>query len=61
MILLDGNLVSWKSKKQSTVALTSTEAEAIAATETASELLWTVNIMYSFGLDVGVPKLLCES
>lgn len=36
----DGSAVSWKSKKQNIVALSSTEAEYISVTEAANELLW---------------------
>lgn len=47
LIYVGGNLVSWLSKKQSTFALSSTEAEIIAATETMRELLWIQNLLLS--------------
>ena len=37
---IDGGAVSWSSKKQAVVALSTTEAEYIAATHTAKEALW---------------------
>ena len=40
LVLFGNNLVSWSSKKQSTVALSSTEAEIIAATEATREIQW---------------------
>ena len=37
---LSGGAISWSSKKQSTVALSSTEAEYIAGAHTAKEAIW---------------------
>ena len=37
---LSGGAISWSSKKQSTVTLSSTEAEYIASTHTAKEAIW---------------------
>jgi hypothetical protein len=38
--MLAGGCISWCSKKQATVALSSTEAEYIAATQAAKEAIW---------------------
>uniref|UniRef100_A0AAV1UU28 Polyprotein n=1 Tax=Peronospora matthiolae TaxID=2874970 RepID=A0AAV1UU28_9STRA len=38
--ILNNGYVSWRSKKQSTVALSSTEAEYMALTEAAQEAIW---------------------
>jgi hypothetical protein len=40
IFLIDGGAISWSSKKQPVVALSSTEAEFIAATHAAKELMW---------------------
>ena len=61
VIYVGGNLVSWKSKRQSTVALSSTEAEIVAATESIREILWIGNILKSFGIPHGKPKLFCDN
>jgi hypothetical protein len=38
--LLDGGAVSWSSKKQEIIALSTTEAEYVATTHAAKEALW---------------------
>ncbi|KAL9830518.1 putative RNA-directed DNA polymerase [Arabidopsis thaliana] len=48
---LGNNLISWSSRKQPTVAKSSTEAEYRAMSETASEITWIVNLLK----DLGVP------
>lgn len=44
VVLLNGNLVSWRSKKQSAVTLSSTEAEYVALCDCVKELQW-INIL----------------
>jgi hypothetical protein len=39
-ILIDGGAVSWSSKKQELVVLSTTEAEYVAATHAAKEIIW---------------------
>jgi len=60
-IFLDGNLVSYSSKKQSTIALSTTEAEIIVATETMRELLWLRQLLISCEYNTNVPILYCDS
>jgi len=45
--------VSWSSKRQPTVALSTTEAEYMALTRAAQQALW----MYSFMSEVGLPQV----
>jgi hypothetical protein len=43
--------VSWQSKLQKCVALTTTETEFIAATEASKELLWLKKFVCELGFD----------
>ncbi len=47
----DGPLISWKSKKQSTVALSTCEAECIALAVTAQESMYLVQLLNSMEND----------
>ena len=47
--VLNGAAVSWNSKKQSTIALSSTEAEYIALTQAVTESLWLQAILDDLG------------
>ena len=40
VFLLNGGAISWTSKKQSSIALSTTEAEYMAMTQAAKEILW---------------------
>jgi hypothetical protein len=49
--LLDDSLISWRSKKQSVVARSSTEAEYRALADTTAELLWLRWLLQDLGID----------
>jgi hypothetical protein len=57
---LGSSLVSWSSRKQSSVAQSTTEAEYVAAASCCSQLLWTTYTMSDFGEYTHVP-LQCDS
>ncbi|GKF84220.1 hypothetical protein Tco_0249118, partial [Tanacetum coccineum] len=40
VFILNGGAVDWKSSKQSTIAMSTTEAEYISASEAAMEAVW---------------------
>ncbi|KAH9752745.1 Integrase catalytic domain-containing protein [Citrus sinensis] len=46
---LGGSLVSWRSILQSTIAMSSTEAEYMAATEAVKEAIWLRGLLGDFG------------
>ena len=53
--------MSWKSKKQPTVARSLAEAEYRAMANVASEVDWLVKLVQDFGISVGSVKLLCDN
>jgi len=58
MIKLGGAAVSWTSKAQKTVALSSTEAEYMSLSDTSRQLVWTRSLMQEIGFKLG-PLPLC--
>ena len=56
-----GNLVSWKSKKQSVVARSSAEAEYRAMALATCELLWLKSLMTEMGFRAKSMRLFCDS
>ncbi|KAL5544289.1 hypothetical protein UlMin_008073 [Ulmus minor] len=61
-IFIGDSLVSWKSKKQTTVSRSSAEAEYRAMAATASELTWLRQLLQDFQVDVSSPALLfCDN
>ncbi|KAJ0622300.1 putative RNA-directed DNA polymerase [Helianthus annuus] len=61
-VFLGSNLVSWKSKKQSTVSRSSGEAEYRAMCSATCELIWIVNVLKELNVNCKVPlNLYCDS
>lgn len=61
-VFLGGNLISWKSKKQTVVARSSAEAEYRAMALVTCELIWLKHILTELGERVLVPvKLFCDN
>lgn len=58
VIKMGTGVVSWSSKKQAVVALSSTEAEYIAAVTAGQEILWMRELMQELHFDVGAPSRL---
>ncbi|KAI3781572.1 hypothetical protein L2E82_11589 [Cichorium intybus] len=61
-LFLGNNLVSWKSKKQSTVSRSSTESEYRALATVTCEILWVLKLMRDLDLKYKVPvSLFCDN
>ena len=58
MVKIGGGAVSWSSKLQSLVALSTTEAEHIAAVEAGKEIIWMRQFMGELGYQVSGASLL---
>jgi len=58
LIKVGTGAVSWRSKLQSIVALSTTESEYIAAVEAGKEILWMRNILEEFGYKLTSPSIL---
>ena len=60
--LVGGNVVTWKSKKQKVVALSSAEAEFRGIAKGITEILWLRKLMSELGFDgKGASKLFCDN
>ncbi|KAE8715006.1 hypothetical protein F3Y22_tig00110187pilonHSYRG00417 [Hibiscus syriacus] len=58
---LGGGPICWKSIVQSVVALSTTEAEYMAAAEAAKEALWLTGLVKELGVQQGGVQLLCDN
>ena len=58
VVKIGSGAVSWSSKLQSLVALSTTEAEHISAVEAGKEILWMRQFMGEIGYNVSGPSLL---
>lgn len=54
-VLLENSLVSWKSKKQSTVSRSLAEAEYRSMASIVSELIWLLGLLKELGIEVTKP------
>jgi hypothetical protein len=53
--------VSWASKKQNSVALSTAEAEYIAAGQCCAQLLWMRQTLRDYGYKLSKVPLLCDN
>ena len=58
VVKIGSGVVSWSSKLQPLVALSTTEAEHISAVEAGKEILWMRQFMGELGYDISGPSLL---
>ena len=57
---LAGGPISWQSKLQKTVALSSTESEYMGLTETTKEAIWLERIITELGNEIQLPTIIYE-
>jgi hypothetical protein len=58
---LGRSLVSWSSKKQNCVSLSTAEAEYVSATSSCAQLLWMRQTMEDYGIHFDKVPLLCDN
>jgi hypothetical protein len=59
--LLGRSLVSWSSKKQNVVAISTAEAEYVSAGSCCAQLLWMKSTLKDYGLNFKNVPLLCDN
>ncbi|TPX49944.1 DNA-directed DNA polymerase [Synchytrium endobioticum] len=60
VVKMGQGVVSWASKKQTTVALSSSEAEYYALSEAVKETLWIQSLFHSLQLSFTIPTIIHE-
>ena len=58
---LGNNLVSWISKKQNSVSLSTAEAEYIAAGSCSTQLLWMKKLLHDYGIPQDTMCIFCDN
>jgi len=61
IIYFGGNLVSWLSKRQRTVARSSTEAEYRSTANASAEIMWLLNLLSELGVPHQTPTIFCDN
>ena len=57
---LGTSLVSWSSRKQASIPLSSTEAEYVAAASCCSQILWMKQTLQDYGLSFEIGRASCR-
>jgi len=61
VFILSGGAISWSSKLQPTVAVSTTEAEYMASAQAVKEALWLKKLMWDFGIQTRAIKIYSDS
>ncbi|CCF50876.1 hypothetical protein NDA11_001912 [Ustilago hordei] len=60
-VFVYSNLVAWKSALQHCTTLSAVEAEFVAATEAAQEVLFFEHLFKAIGIDIGIPTIFSDN
>lgn len=60
-VFLGPNIVSWWSKKQQLVVMSSAEAEYRSMAQLAAEILWVQSLLKELHCEFQTPKILCDN
>ncbi|KAI3708920.1 hypothetical protein L2E82_38495 [Cichorium intybus] len=58
---LDGKLISWQSKKQTYVSISTAEAEYVVATACTSQIIWIQSQLKDYAINMRKIPLFCDS
>jgi hypothetical protein len=58
---LGGKLVSWTSKKQTSVSLSTAEAEYVSAASCCAQILWMKNQLLDYGIKYSKTPIFCDN
>ncbi|KAI3782315.1 hypothetical protein L2E82_12357 [Cichorium intybus] len=58
---LDGKLISWQSKKQTCVSISTAEAEYVAAAACTSQIIWIQSQLKDYAINMRKIPLFCDS
>ncbi|KAI3503822.1 hypothetical protein L1887_32275 [Cichorium endivia] len=58
---LDGKLISWQSKKQTCVSISTVEAEYVAAATCTSQIIWIQSQLKDYAINMRKIPLFCDS
>lgn len=61
VFILNGGVISWNSKLQPTVAVSTVEAEYMAASATVKEALWLRMLLAELGYEIGTVSIWCDN
>ena len=60
-IFLGGCLISWNSKKQNSIALSTAEAEYVASETCVAQILWIKNQLKDYGISLKKIRVMCDN
>jgi len=58
-LLIAGGAVSWSSRLQTITALSTTEAEYVAAVDAGKDVVWMCQLLGELGFTLSAPSVLC--